>query len=60
MAIRFHFESREGGPIQEEADGEVVWTRQDGNYNAVGIRFRNEAHPPRLKQYLDYADLIGD
>lgn len=60
VSIEIFFEQRSGEVVSEKLSGKILWTRRDGNFNALGISFSevNRASHPRLLSYLQYIDQI--
>jgi len=60
VSMEVFFEQRSGEVISEKLSGKIIWTRRDGNFNALGISFSevSRAAHPRLLSYLQYIDQI--
>ena len=58
VSIRLHFPQRSGKLVQEEVPGKIIWSHQDGNFNALGLAFTSLTglSQPLLLSYLQYAD----
>lgn len=58
VSIRLYFPQRSGELAEEEVSAKVIWSHQDGNFNAMGLAFSSlsKASQPLLLSYLQYAD----
>jgi len=58
VSIRFYFPQRSGELAEEEVPGKIIWSQQDGNFNAMGLFFTSltKKDQPLLLSYLQYAD----
>ena len=58
VLVRIYFSQRSGEEKAETVSGNIAWCKQDGNFVALGIRFKtlhSDEHP-LLISYLQYAD----
>lgn len=58
VSITLSFSQRSGEIISETISGKIIWTRRDGNFNALGIGFSKveAASHPNLVSYLHYSE----
>ncbi len=58
VMIRLHFPQRSGEVVQEEVSGKIIWSKQDGNFTAMGLAYTSltRTSQPLLFSYLQLAD----